>query len=99
MASAEIIKEFTDFLGQSIFDVDLGSALLENSKGLHNGQRHPVGVPGNVEVLDGSLGLCSPQLIGRNLNGAESISFLAESPEGEHGLSPQLGSQLEEAPI
>src|SRR5262245_7962956 len=43
----------------------------------------------NAEMLQRALGLCSPQLVCRNLDHAEAVTFL---PEVGHELSPCLWS-------
>ncbi len=84
---------FTNFLGEPVLNVNLGAALLQNTESLNNSQRHPVSVPRNIEILDGSLGLGSPVLITRNLNGTEGIPLLSKLGEGVDGQAIQLVSQ------
>ena len=53
--------------------VDLGGTFLEYSEGLDDGEGHGVVVAGDVEVLEGALGLCSPEFVGWDVDGPEGV--------------------------
>lgn len=60
-------------LFESEVRVDLGGAFLEDSEGLDDGEGHGVVVAGDVEVLEGALGLGSPEFVGWDVDGSEGI--------------------------
>ena len=55
--------------------VDNGSGALENTKGLDNGRRHAVLGLVDAEVLEGSLGLGAPVLVGGDLDLAKGVAL------------------------
>lgn len=79
IASAELNRISTYFLGEAVPDIHLGSALLEHSERVDDWEGHPVGVAGDVEVLHGPLSLSGPQLIIGHLDGPKGISFFSEA--------------------
>lgn len=63
---------------KTIAKVDYGCTFLEDSEGANDGSWHAIGVPCDVKVLKGPLGLGSPETVGGDLDGSEGVSLLAE---------------------
>lgn len=60
---------------ESIAHVDSSGRALQDTKGLDDGRGHAVLGLIDLEVLEGSLGLSSPVLVGRDLNLAKGIGL------------------------
>ena len=72
---------------QTKVQVCLGRRFLEKTESLNHRQWHALLWPTNLEVLQRSLGLCTPVLVRRNLDWPESIRFLSELPSPTRQVS------------
>src|SRR5262249_17767939 len=71
--------------------VGAGRRLLDEAERMDQRTRHSLGA--DSEILDGSLGLRSPQPIGRNGDRAEAVRLLASLHEASSLLLSQLGDR------
>ncbi len=67
MASAKLVVEFAQIL------VHEGRGLLDERESVHERGRHSLSA--DAEILDGTLGLGAPELVGGDFDGAEGICF------------------------
>ena len=57
---------------------NLGGTFLQNCESFDQRDWHSFSLTTNVEILERSLGLCTPVFIGRDVNGAKCVGFFSK---------------------